>query len=262
MLSFGDDDDVLDGVPLPEDEEPTRTVRGGSPPGRRKPEPSVDLPTVEAVPAVKRWLGGASVHSLVGSEEALRVFDELSNPGGTIATFAGTPTDEPRAETITPGGDVGMVGEGVTQELSFTEPLESVPGGPPPIPGVPVAGPPADAGAHLDAYLVFEHTPCPLFQLDELGRIRLANVALCRFLSLDREEVIGKALHKTRLGQIFPDLGVELDEALNARSMMQQVVSYQDAQGNSVRFLIWIVPFPRSSGRASSFAGIILPYPG
>lgn len=91
---------------------------------------------MQAIPAVKRrGVWGASVHSLVGSEEALRGFDELSNPGESLATFTGANVEESRGETIPPREYSPMSSEGATQELSFIEPLDSVPLGPPPIPG-------------------------------------------------------------------------------------------------------------------------------
>jgi PAS domain-containing protein len=119
-----------------------------------------------------------------------------------------------------------------------------------------------DAGTQWEAWQVFEHCPCPLFRLDGDGRLQLANAALCQFLGAPREEILGKALHKTRLGRIYPDLEEDLDGCLATRSALQRVVAYQASEQQSVRFLLWIVPFPRSAGRSNALSGIILPYPG
>lgn len=278
------DDDIIEGIPVepvekgPEDEdEPTRTLdtprRREVPPNDRRQETSQGRGEMP------------SVGSLVESEEALRVFDEMSKPDGSMSTYPGSGTGEVRSArtpvasveeeesrilTLPPHHPAEEQGEPITLEVSFAEIEEVEDPGVPAAPAAPFSDPAAtftsgadvDASTQREAWQVFENCPCPLFRLDGDGRLQLANRALCQFLGAKPEEILGKALHRTRLGRIYPDIEEDLDGCLVTRSALQRVVSYQASEQQSVRFLLWIVPFPRSAGRSNALSGIILPYPG
>jgi PAS domain-containing protein len=169
----------------------------------------------------------------------------------------------------------GQPGEPTTMEVSFSEIVEvneprkvlaaAAPEGSGAAPGSTLSAMLPDEvspDTQREAWLVFEHCPCPLFRLDGRGRLQLANAALAQFLGATREELVGVALHRTPLGRIYPELKEDLDGCLATRSPLQRVVSYQVSVQQSVRFLLWIVPFSRHAGRSDALSGIILPYPG
>ncbi len=271
------DDDILEGVPVreaDEDEEPTRTLdtprrrQVPPPPPRAVTQDEMLVPTNRAVPAYhpRRTVQGRgdlpSFGSLVESEEALRVFDEMSHPDGTMSTFSGGRQDESRIQTLPPYTPGIAQSEAGTVELTAQELLDgAIEEPPPPPPTEPVLADEVDQATFRDAWMVFEHCPCPLFRLDGSGRIQLGNTALGQFLGIPLDDILGMKLHKTRLGRIYPDLEEDLDGCLATKSGLQRLVSYQAAANQTIRFLLWVTPFPRSAGRSNAFAGIILPYP-
>lgn len=276
MIGSDDDKlDVIEGMPLDDEEGPTRTRETprraeAPPPLPRGPAPSRDdlgddPPTRQEIPGRRRAplptrKATPSYGSLVASEEAMRVFDEMSNPGGSLHSFGGQAADQSRIRTVPPHRPE----EPGTLEIGFGDLLEEGASLPPPptAPSLPDVGEAVSAAMQREGWLVFENCPCPLFRLDGSGRIQAANEALCRFLGATMEQVLGQDLHKTRLGRIYPELADEVDECIATRSGLQRIVSFQAVGEQVVRFLLWIVPFERTYGRSNAFAGIILPYPG
>lgn len=197
-----------------------------------------------------------SVSTLPESEEALRVFDEMSGMG----TFGGDPSlggappirQAPR-EMISVPGHAAMEAE--TAAFSATSSVADAA-------GRETGGIASQEEAkYRDAWLIFEHCPCPLFRLDSVGRICTANTSTWAFLGGTAEELTGMRLLDTRLGRNFPDLQKELQRSTETGAALQQVLTFQSDETGSVRFLLWIVPLPYDSPPVA-FSGIILPYPG
>lgn len=215
--------------------------------------PTRSLGTLDGAPGAP---ANPSFASLVASEEALRVFDEMSNPGseysvpgGRSVRFGGQADEQSTVQTLAPfaDGERGAKAPGL--------------GGEPPQPGAPKLAGAATAGVVLrDGWTVFEHCPCPLFRLDGEGRIQAANLALCQFLGGDLHELLGQELHLTRLGRLYATLEGDIRECMTASTGLQRFLSFLDANQRNVRFLLWIVPMPPEALR--SCVGIILPYPG
>lgn len=259
MATGNDDDslDIIDGLPVKsaEDEEgPTRSL--GAPPDRegdgQDQSPGHGPPSFEI---------------LVASEEALRVFDEMSNPGGELSSpggyhvgFGGQVSEESRVETLPPSRPE----EPSTIEITFDDAMPDREGDMPPAASKGASHPLGSdsPAAQREGWLVFEHCPCPLFRLDSVGRIQGANGAFCRFLGAPMDKLRGSSLASTRLGRIDPTLVVQIDECVVSGSALQRIVSFQAGESQVVRFLLWIVPFRVHGGRGQLYSGIILPYPG
>lgn len=233
---------------------------------RRRPAAPPPIPPAvraddpqEVITEVRDSLGrreSPSLSSLPESEEALRVFDEMSG----LRTFGGEPSRTGAAPIRrAPQGVVSVPGtaamEAGTAAFSAAPSFSDSPGQ-----GAGAIASPAEA-TYWDAWLIFENCPCPLFRLDGDGRLRTANEATWTFLGASAEELTGMRLLDTRLGRNFPDLGQELRRSTETGAALQQVLAFQADASKTVRFLLWIVPLPHDSPPVA-FTGIILPYPG
>lgn len=247
-------------------EQETKAEHDGPPPARIPPPPlplddrvsgfeDAELPTNVRGP--DRRAG-----AVPASEEALRVFDEMS----ALRTFPGEHTG---AQTLPPrhgdriaagrsaGGDAAMEAEtGAYGSDVGSGPLRTPAGG--------ALGLNFGAESRLlsEAWLLFAYCPCPLFRLDAGGRILSANAAMLTFVGCDAEELEGRTLANTRLGQNFPGLGTELQRCTINRTPFQRILTFQADTTNTVRFMLWVVPLPDDVPSSASSAGIILPYPG
>jgi hypothetical protein len=246
-------EDPIDGLLLDDEEGPTLT-----------------LGTLEGVLRRSRGPANPSIGSFVASDEAMRVFDEMSNPGGEYSIpggaggysvrFSGRAEDQSLVDTLAPqanrdGAREAGLPDAPGQDLGEPLPL-------PTAPRLPVGADASSRAIFREGFLVFEHCPCPLFRLDDQGRIVAGNRALSDFLGAAQEELKGMELHATRLGLLHDALGDDVRACLAGRTGLQRFLSFKDASQQTVRFLLWIVPIPPSPGRPNPLAGIILPFPG
>ena len=248
-----------DGPPPDDSPSPDASFR----PRRKGPPPipgSVSGDDVhEVVTGVHESVGrrkAPSISTMPASEEALRVFDEMSG----LRTFGGEPSRAGAAPVRRPPRSVVNVARAEAMEADTAAFTELPPSNE--SPGFAAGGEasPTEA-AYWDAWLIFDHCPCPLFRLDGEGRICTANRATWTFLGASAEELTGMRLLDTRLGRNFPDLQRELERSTETGGALQQVLAFQADEEKTVRFLLWIVPLPYDSPPVA-FSGIILPYPG
>jgi serine/threonine-protein kinase len=122
------------------------------------------------------------------------------------------------------------------------------------------ATPPTGADALLDQpRLVFEHCPCPLFRVDTEPRVLAANPALCHFLGLSLDQLVGRPLAETRLGLFYPGLRDEVLAAAEQSAPLQRLITFQKDATRAVSVMLWMVPEVDTLTGVITFTGVIVP---
>lgn len=111
-----------------------------------------------------------------------------------------------------------------------------------------------------EAAMVFDHCPCPLFRVDTEPKILVANDAFCQFLGIPSVgEAVGMPLDKTRLGNLYPNMRMDVLDAAVKKIAIQRLLSFEKAGVRAVKVMLWLVPEQDESAGETTFAGIIAP---
>ncbi len=112
----------------------------------------------------------------------------------------------------------------------------------------------------LEAAMVFDHCPCPLFRIDTEPKVLVANEAFCQFLGIPSvDEAIGVPLDETRLGHLYPNMRMEVLDAAVNKATVQRLLSFEKAGVRAVQVMLWLVPEFNEAEDETTFAGIITP---
>ncbi len=115
----------------------------------------------------------------------------------------------------------------------------------------------ADIEARLS---VFENCPCPLFRIDTEPKILVANQAFHSFVAGKKgENLVGKPLDTTRLGQFYPNLRMDVLAAALDKAPIQRVFTFRKDETRMVSVMVWLVPEVDESTGSTTFLGMIVP---
>lgn len=113
----------------------------------------------------------------------------------------------------------------------------------------------------VDYKVFFEQCPCPMFLLDAETKITLANAAFGEFVCLPTKEVVGTAIARTRLGNVYPGIAEDLANLIRAKRTrpFHRVLSYDQGDGQVVSIVCWLTPEAGEHAAISRFRGFIHP---
>ena len=118
---------------------------------------------------------------------------------------------------------------------------------------------PSRLGELTAGFLVFENSPCPMFQLDETCRVRAANPALGRFLRSSDDSLIGSSLALGRLGRYYPELAADVLGVARKGKPHQRLLTIRRSTPRPTKVLVWLVPVGNPQSEVATVAGVIVP---
>lgn len=108
-------------------------------------------------------------------------------------------------------------------------------------------------------WMVFEHSPCPMFWLDETCRVRAANPALGRFVREAQEALIGSSLAEGRLGRYYPELADDVRAVAREGRAHQRLITIHKSSHHPTKVLVWLVSMGDRESQVPTVAGVVVP---
>jgi len=103
--------------------------------------------------------------------------------------------------------------------------------------------------------------PIPLFQLDGFGNILWANDPFCEFAKQKRRELVGRAIHDTRLGVVYAEVADDVRRCVEQTQppTLKRILRFVEQDGREVAWLCWLVPETNVFGKVLRLFGYLHP---
>jgi len=106
-----------------------------------------------------------------------------------------------------------------------------------------------------------DRCPMPMFVLGKDGRVQVANPVFCQMIEAPAEEVLHKPMSESRLGQIYPTLRQDLEDATRASHALLRKIEFRAGSGRPQSLYLWLTPEQDPDGDVQRFWGVIMPLP-